>query len=55
MRKEGLGAAPQGVKNLASPCGRKVRSDKKDQFFCRTPQGVTHAQTPRVAGSTASW
>ena len=36
----------------ASPCGRKVRCDKLREFVCRTPQGRTRAQTPRVAGST---
>ena len=55
MRERSARAAPQGVKNLASPCGRKVRCDKLREFVCRTPQGVTHAQTPRVAGSTANW
>ena len=52
MRKYGPGEAPRGVQNLASPCGRKVRIDKKDQFVCRTPQGRTHAETPSVAGGT---
>ena len=51
MRKKGPGEAPQGVQNLASPCGRKVRSDKKGEFVCRTPQGRTHAQTPSACST----
>ena len=55
MRERSVGDAPQGAKNLASPCGQKVRGDKKGEFICRTPQGWTRAQTTCVTSSTVNW
>ena len=37
MRKRGVESAPKGLKNLASPCGRRVRSDKLRDFVCQSP------------------
>ena len=37
MRKRGVESAPKGLKNLASPCGRRVRCDKLRDFVCQSP------------------
>ena len=41
--------APGGVKDMTSPTGRKIRRDKLGEYVCHTPQGRTHAETPRGA------
>ena len=41
MRKKGPGAAPQGLENLASPGGRKVRCDKLREFVSPLGQSRT--------------
>ena len=41
MRKRAVGYAPQGVKNLASPGGRKVRCDKLREFVSPLGQSRT--------------
>ena len=52
MRERSVGAAPQGVKNLASPCGRKVRCDKLRAFVCHRRQGRTRTDTPSALSSS---
>ena len=37
MRKRAVESAPKGLKNLASPCGRRVRCDKLRDFVCQSP------------------